>query len=164
MGKYKIRREFFPFSHFTPPISEKFLAMTVPHMKTHKFIYKDKALDVTRHEIESYDAEMIECFLMSPKAMTENAPCLIYIHGGGFCLQQQDITIKTPCDMSRKSDARWSSSIIGWHRKIPIRCSLRTAMPLCAGHMTTQKSLVLILPEWASAATAPAPHLRLVYV
>ena len=86
MGKYKIRREFFPFSHFTPPISEKFLAMAVPHMKTPKFIYKDKALDVTRHEIESYDAEMIECFLMSPKALAENAPCLIYIHGGGFVL------------------------------------------------------------------------------
>ena len=86
MGKYKIRREFFPFSRFTPPISEKFLAMAVPHMKTPKFIYKDKALDVTRHEIESYDAEMIECFLMSPKALAENAPCLIYIHGGGFVL------------------------------------------------------------------------------
>ena len=86
MGKYKIRREFFPFSRFTPPISEKFLAMAVPHMKTPKFIYKDKALDVTRHEIESYDGEKIECFLMSPKALAENAPCLIYIHGGGFVL------------------------------------------------------------------------------
>ena len=86
MGKYKIRREFFPFSRFTPPISEKFLAMAVPHMKTPKFIYKDKALDVTRHEIESYDAEMIDCFLMSPKAIKGDAPCLIYIHGGGFVL------------------------------------------------------------------------------
>ena len=73
MGKYKIRREFFPFSHFTPPISEKFLAMAVPNMKTPKFIYKDKALDVTRHEIESYDGERIECFLMSPKLIGENA-------------------------------------------------------------------------------------------
>ena len=99
MGKYKIRREFFPFSHFTPPISEKFLAMAVPHMKTPKFIYKDKALDVTRHEIESYDAEKIECFLMSPKALFTYTVAVL-------CLQQQDITIKTPCDMSRKSDAR----------------------------------------------------------
>ena len=53
MRKYKIRREFFPFSHFTPPISEKFLAMAVPNMKTPRFIYKDNALDVTRHEIGS---------------------------------------------------------------------------------------------------------------
>ena len=86
MGKYKIRREFFPFSRFAPPISEKFLAMAVPHMKTPKFIYKDKALNVTRHEFESYDGEKIECFLMSPKALAKNAPCLIYIHGGGFVL------------------------------------------------------------------------------
>jgi len=57
--KYKIKREFFPFSCFTPPISEKFLKMAVPHMKTPRFIFKDKELDVSRYEIESYDAEKI---------------------------------------------------------------------------------------------------------
>ena len=86
MGKYRIRKEFFPFSYFAPPIGEKFLAMAVPHMKTPKFIYKDKALDVTRYEIESYDGEKIECFLLSPKTVKVDAPCLIYIHGGGFVL------------------------------------------------------------------------------
>lgn len=86
MGKYKIKREFFPFSHFTPPISEKFLSLAVPHMKTPKFIYKDKDLEVSRHEVASYDGEKIECFLMSPKSVKDNAPCLIYIHGGGFVL------------------------------------------------------------------------------
>ena len=84
--KYRINREFFPFSHFTPPISEKFLAMAVPHMKTPRSVFRDKALDVSRHEIESYDGAKIECFLMSPKAAGNNAPCLIYIHGGGFVL------------------------------------------------------------------------------
>ncbi len=86
MAKYKIKREFFPFSHFTPPISEKFLAMAVPHMKTPKYIYKDKELDVSCYKIQSYDGEKIECFLLSPKALSGNAPCLIYIHGGGFVL------------------------------------------------------------------------------
>lgn len=86
MSKYKISREFFPFSHFRPPISEKFLAMAVPHMKVPKWIYKDKALDVNCHEVESYDGEKIEYLLMSPKAVKDNAPCLIYIHGGGFVL------------------------------------------------------------------------------
>ena len=84
--KYKISKEFFPFSHFTPPISEKFLAMAVPHMKTPKYIYKDKELDVSRHEVASYDEKNIECFLMSPKSLPKNAPCLIYVHGGGFVL------------------------------------------------------------------------------
>lgn len=86
MRKYPISKEFFPFSYFAPPISEKFLAMAVPNMKTPKYIYKDKALDVKRYEIESYDGENIECFLMSPKGIKEDAPCLIYIHGGGFVL------------------------------------------------------------------------------
>ena len=86
MAKYKINREFFPFSHFKPPISEKFLKMAVPHMKPPKYIYKDKELDVRRYEIESYDGEKIECFLISPKTLNGNAPCLIYIHGGGFVL------------------------------------------------------------------------------
>ena len=86
MAKYKISKEFFPFSHFTPPISEKFLRLAVPHMKTPKCIFRDKALDVSRHEIESYDGVRIECFLMSPKSLGNNAPCLIYLHGGGFVL------------------------------------------------------------------------------
>ena len=85
--KYPIKKEFFPFSHFTPPISEKFLAMAVPNMKTPRYnIYKDKELNVTRHEVTSYDGEKIECFLMSPQLTVGRAPCLIYIHGGGFVL------------------------------------------------------------------------------
>lgn len=86
MCKYKISREFFLFSHFTPPISEKFLAMAVPHMKTPKSIFRDKELDVSRHEIQSYDGVQIACFLMSPKSLGGNVPCLIYMHGGGFVL------------------------------------------------------------------------------
>jgi acetyl esterase/lipase len=82
----RLSKEFFPFSHFTPPISEKFLAMAVPHMKTPKYIYRDKELDVSRHEVASYDGKNIECFLMSLKSLPNNSPCLIYIHGGGFVL------------------------------------------------------------------------------
>ena len=87
MGRYPISREFFPFSVFTPPISEKFLKIAVPNMKTPKFIFRDKDLDTTRYEIKSYDGEKVECFLMSPKNIGENSPCLIYLHGGGFVLE-----------------------------------------------------------------------------
>lgn len=86
MSRYPISKEFFPFSHFTPPISEKFLAIAVPNMKTPKFIFKDKEVDVVRYSVKSCDGEMIEVFLMSPRALGENAPCLIYLHGGGFVL------------------------------------------------------------------------------
>ena len=84
--KYKINKEFFPFNLFTPPISEKFLKIAVPHMKTPKFLFKDQELSVETYDIESYDKEKIQCYLISPKDIIENAPCLIYIHGGGFVL------------------------------------------------------------------------------
>ena len=87
MKKYAILREFFPWNLFAPPISEKFLAMSVPHMKPPKSLWRDKGLDVTTHEIESYDGGKITCFVLSPKKLPAKAPCLIYLHGGGFVLE-----------------------------------------------------------------------------
>ena len=84
--KYKISKEFFPFSHFKPPISEKFLALAVPHMKATGRIFKDKEVSVSRHDVTSYDGENIECLLMAPKRLKGDSPCLIYVHGGGFVL------------------------------------------------------------------------------
>ena len=84
--KYPIKREFFPFSHFKPPIRSGFLNLAAKFMKTPKRIFKDKNLDVKRYEVESFDKEKIECFLFSPKNIGDNAPCLCYIHGGGFVL------------------------------------------------------------------------------
>lgn len=86
MTKYPINREFFPFSHFTPPISEAFLRLAVPHMKTPRALFQDRELDVCRYEVASYDGETIACLLLSPRAVVGDAPCLIYLHGGGFVL------------------------------------------------------------------------------
>ena len=87
MKKYAISREFFPWNLFAPPISEKFLAMSVPHMKPPKSLWRDQELNVTAHELESYDGERINCFVLSPKNLPAKAPCLIYLHGGGFVLE-----------------------------------------------------------------------------
>ena len=84
--KYNIKKEFFPFSHFTPPISEEFLKIAVSHMKTPRGIFRDKEVLVKSHSIKSYDGEKIECLTMSPKFLSGKSPCLIYIHGGGFVL------------------------------------------------------------------------------
>lgn len=106
MSKYPISKAFFPFSYFTPPISEKFLAIAVPNMKTPKFIYKDDSLNVKRYEIKSYDGENIECFYMSPKAIKDNAPCLIYIHGGGFVLSAAGYHYKNAMRYAKEVDCR----------------------------------------------------------
>ena len=74
MKKYAILREFFPWNLFAPPISEKFLAMSVPHMKPPKSLWRDQELNVTTHEIESYDGGEITCFVMSPKSFLPKRP------------------------------------------------------------------------------------------
>ena len=87
MRKYPIKREFFPWNLFAPPISEKFLAMAVPHMKPPGFLRRDRELEVTSHRIACRDGASISCFVLSPKGLPQEAPCLIYLHGGGFVLE-----------------------------------------------------------------------------
>ena len=85
--KYDISREFFPWSLFAPPISQRFLELSVPHMKPPKSLWKDPELNVTAHEITAYDGEKINCLLLSPEKLPPKSPCLIYLHGGGFVLE-----------------------------------------------------------------------------
>lgn len=106
MSKYPIKKEFFPFSHFTPPISERFLAMAGSHMKAPRSIYRDAELDITRHEVISYDGEKLECFLMSPKSIEAPAPCLLYIHGGGFVLEAAGYHYKNAMRYAKESGCK----------------------------------------------------------
>ena len=87
MKKYPIKKEFFPWNLFAPPISEKFLALAVPHMKPPKALWRDPELDVATHEIAVSGGEKIPCFVLSPRKLPQKAPCLIYLHGGGFVLE-----------------------------------------------------------------------------
>lgn len=75
-------------------------------MKTPKYIWRDKELDVSRHEIESYDGERIECLLISPKSLGDDAPCLIYIHGGGFILAAAGYHYKNAMRYSKEVGCR----------------------------------------------------------
>jgi len=87
MNKHAVNWEFFPWNLFAPPISEKFLAISVPHMKPPKSLWRDKELAVATHKVISYDGDTITCFVLSPKNLSAKAPCLIYLHGGGFVLE-----------------------------------------------------------------------------
>ena len=87
MKKYAIKREFFPWNLFAPPINEKFLALAAANMKPPKFLWRDRALDVAIQNISADKGGPISCFILSPKCLPEKAPCLIYLHGGGFVLE-----------------------------------------------------------------------------
>ena len=106
MKKYNIKKEFFPFSSFAPPISEGFLKIAAAHMKTPKYIFKDRELDVSSHQVKLADGEEIKCFLMSPKSLKGPAPCLIYLHGGGFVLEAADYHYKNSIRYAKEVGCR----------------------------------------------------------
>lgn len=87
MRKYKIKWEFFPWNLFAPPISEKFLAMSVPHMKPPKWIWRDPEINAEMYKMKSLDGAEITCYVFSPNRLPAKAPCLVYLHGGGFVLE-----------------------------------------------------------------------------
>ena len=62
--KYKISKQFFPWTLWKPAISQKFLDRVVPRMTPPKFFFRDKHVDVVRYEVASYDGAKIPCFLL----------------------------------------------------------------------------------------------------
>lgn len=87
MSKYPISRELFPFNHFVPPISVKFLRLAASHMNAPRKFLKAKGVSVVKHSVSSYDGAVIDYYTITPENLAPNAPCLFYIHGGGFVLK-----------------------------------------------------------------------------
>ena len=85
--KYKIKREFFPFSHLSPPIRNARVAGWMgSKMKPPRWVKRDRDREVSakRNIIKSYDGADISVFLIEPRGEERNLPCLVYYHGGGF--------------------------------------------------------------------------------
>lgn len=85
--KYPISKEFFPFNQFAPPMSRRFVQLAQMGMKTPRFLWKDPQLDVQSIKIPGYQGGEIELFILAPKGLSEHAPCLVHIHGGGFVFE-----------------------------------------------------------------------------
>lgn len=83
--KYSIKKEFFPYSHFTPPIHKaKTAGLMGAMMKPPSWIRKDQEVAVNKKTVKSYDGKEIEILLFEPYGIKEPTPCLVYYHGGGF--------------------------------------------------------------------------------
>lgn len=105
MAKYPIKKEFFPFSMFAPPIKSPEMAGRMGEMmKPPKWLWKDKEMAVCRETICGYKDEPIEIFIMEPRRKnTDN--CLVYFHGGGFFFEgagyhysnAKAYALQTPC-------------------------------------------------------------------
>ena len=104
--KYAISSELFPWNLFAPPISEKFLALAASHMKPPGFLWRDKQTEVSEHNIPTCDGENISCFVLSPKGLADNAPCLVYCHGGGFVLEAAGYHYRNALQYAQKAGCR----------------------------------------------------------
>lgn len=85
--KYPIKREFFPYSTFTPPISKGMISMAQKVMKTPQFIFKDPEIETHLIKIPAFCDGQIELYVFTPKDIQKPAPCFFDIHGGGFVFE-----------------------------------------------------------------------------
>ena len=84
---YPINREFFPYTLFAPRLSSRFLKLAKTAMQTPKFVYRNPDVEVFAKIIPAYEGGEIELLVFTPKGIEKPAPCLIYIHGGGFVFE-----------------------------------------------------------------------------
>jgi len=106
MSKYDIHSDFKKYENIKPflfplllPVINIFLKISFNKIKT------VDGISETKIKIAGYQNGVIELTIYSPKNIGENAPCLIYFHGGAFALKAAphhkkliyQYALKTPC-------------------------------------------------------------------
>ena len=85
--KYPINPEFFPYSKFTPSVSRCLVNIAQKVRKTPGFIFRDPDVNVRKQRIPSFRGGEIDLLILTPRILQTPAPCMVYIHGGGFVFE-----------------------------------------------------------------------------
>ena len=85
--KYPINQEFFPYSKFTPSVSRCLVNIAQKVRKTPGFIFRDPDVNVRKQRIPSFRGGEIDLLILTPRILQTPAPCMVYIHGGGFVFE-----------------------------------------------------------------------------
>lgn len=88
MNKYNIHSDFKKYENTKLSLSP--LALPIINFMMGKLINNIKTPDdvyETKKKIPGYNNDLIDVTIYSPKDIAENAPCLIYFHGGAFALK-----------------------------------------------------------------------------
>jgi len=85
--KYPINKEFFPFNKLTAPNNRFAITMARLFMHVPRFFLKDKEININKITIDGYKDEKFDIYVLNKKEIKENAPCIIYFHGGGFIFE-----------------------------------------------------------------------------
>lgn len=106
MSKYSIHSDFKKYENVKVPLNP-FLLPIVNKLTTFGFneVKLPEDLCVTKKTILGSKNGSIELTIYEPKEIGNNAPCLIYLHGGGFALKAApfhkslvcEYALKTPC-------------------------------------------------------------------
>lgn len=87
MGKYAISSEYNKIAKLNPPVSRFVLVVSQKFMKASEKVFRGDVIDVELHKIAGYRDGEIDIFILSPVGVRDNAPCLMFYHGGGFIFE-----------------------------------------------------------------------------
>ncbi len=101
--KYPINDEFRAFTNFTPPVNRLMIAFAqVFTQLPPPYLFLDKELSVKKHKIKADDGGSVRIYEIGKKDISENAPCLIYYHGGGFIFEGTDYHYKLCMEYAKR--------------------------------------------------------------
>lgn len=83
MAKYTLDPQYKVLTHFKLPLWKLPAVPLQAGMRTWP-VRSDKQVTVTTEHIPVAGGEKIRVFVMRPRDLKNNVPCLFYIHGGGF--------------------------------------------------------------------------------
>lgn len=86
--EYNINPDFDKWKNFNPPLNNRFVLwffQTVMGWLGAK-VKSDETCDAIKYKIPYGKNKKMKAVLYSPKVIQQNAPCLLYMHGGGFVL------------------------------------------------------------------------------
>ena len=83
-SRYPIDKGYFPYNRFAASSSLLFINFARTFMKVPRFFKKAKGLNVEKLSIDGYKEEKFDLYVLSKKDLKDNAPALLFFHGGGF--------------------------------------------------------------------------------
>lgn len=106
MKKYKINKEFRPYSIVTTPINRTTIALSGKLRKAPHFLWRDPELDVQELQIPGYEDAPITAYMLSPCGISSPAPCVLNFHGGGFVLEGLPYQYRLAMNYAKKAECK----------------------------------------------------------
>lgn len=98
MSKYTIHADFKKLEKNRLPLYPVLLPLLSKLMdkSNERFSFPDN-IAVSKQQIQGYRQGSVKLWVIQPKAIEQNAPCLIYFHGGAFALKAAPYHIQLAC-------------------------------------------------------------------